>query len=49
MIAVETVNGYAESRMFVALPLDHVVLGLASYAVLRAEKRSQVNAVLLIE
>src|SRR5205085_1519535 len=38
MFAVKTVDRNPESRMFVALPLDHIVLGLAEIAVLRAEE-----------
>src|ERR1700730_19395326 len=41
MFAVETEDGNAEPRMFVALPLNHVVLGLAQITVLRPEERAK--------
>ena len=41
MFAVETVNRNVQPRMFVILPLDHVVLRLTEKSVLRTEKRAQ--------
>ena len=41
MVAVETVDWNAESRVLVAFPFHHVVLGLAMKTVLRAEESSE--------
>src|SRR5437868_11754351 len=43
IFAVQTVNRYPKSRMFVTSPFNHVVLGLAAIAVLRTEERPQMK------
>src|SRR5207249_6793113 len=43
MFAVQTINRYPKSWMFVASPFNHVVLGLAAIAVLRTEERTQLK------
>src|SRR6266568_19594 len=43
MFAVQTINRYPKSRMFVTSPFNHVVLGLAAIAVLRTEERAQLK------
>src|ERR1043166_3324499 len=45
MFAVQTVNGDLKSRMLVAFPFDHVVLGLTEKSVLRSEERSKLKEV----
>ena len=41
MFAVETANWNAQARMFITLPLHHVVLRLAEEPVLRAKERAK--------
>src|SRR6266487_3951872 len=43
MFAVQTVNRYPKSWVFVTSPFNHVVLGLAAIAVLRTEERTQLK------
>src|SRR4029453_7227832 len=43
MFAVQTVNRYPESRMFVTSPFNHVVLGLAAITVLRTKERAHLK------
>jgi len=50
VFAVKTINWNAQTRMFVALPFDHVVLGLAEKSMLRTEecaKPEQISVVSL--
>ena len=48
MFAVETVNGNAQTRVFIALPLDHVVLCLAKEPVLWTKKRGEPEEVAIV-
>ena len=45
MLAIQTVNRNAKTRMLVALPLHHVVLGLAKKSVLRTKKRHKTKKI----